>query len=321
MSQGETSAAGAASEGLMGRVILPVAAALVVTAGLIVLTPLSSTPTSATATANAASRTASADTAGLTLLDSQAAGRAETPAGDADDGANATARVQTAELDRADVEGIIRDYLLKNPEIMIEVQAALEAKMTAQQAEQTAQALKNNAAGLFKTTSAPIAGNPDGDVTVVEFFDYNCGFCKRALDGMAELIKKDDNVRVVLKEFPIFGEQSEQAARVALAAREQGKYWEVHTGLLTEPGRANKAKGLKVAKQHGLDIAKLEADMTSDKVTEEIERVQRLAREMGIRGTPHFLVDDKVIPGAPEDLLQQLEARVAQVRESGCTYC
>lgn len=224
-------------------------------------------------------------------------------------------------LERAQIEEIVRAYLLENPEIMIEVQAALEQKMQLQQEEQLKLALANNAEQIFKASGAPVAGNPDGDVTVVEFFDYNCGFCRRALEGMSDLIEQDKNVKVVLKEMPIFGPDSEAAARIALAAGKQGKYWEVHRDLLTKPGRSNRAKAMKIAKDLGLDLAKLRADMNSPEVSGEIQRVQRLAQEMGIRGTPHFLIDDKVIPGSPEDLLDQLKARVAEVRKSGCKYC
>lgn len=222
---------------------------------------------------------------------------------------------------RSAIETIIREYLLKNPEILLQMQTEFERRMEVAQQERVKVALTENADAIFRSATAPVVGNKDGDVTVVEFFDYNCGFCRRAIGGMAKLINDDRNVKVVFKEFPIFGKESEDAARIALAAGKQGKYWELHRALLETPGRSNKDKGLRLAKKLGLDTAKLEADMTSDDVNKEIEEVRKLADIMGIRGTPHFLIGDKVIPGAPEDLYDQLKSRISEVRDAGCEVC
>jgi protein-disulfide isomerase len=124
-----------------------------------------------------------------------------------------------------------------------------------------------------------------------------------------------------MKEFPIFGEESEQASLAALAAGKQGKYWEMHRALLEQPGRANKDKALKIARELKLDIAKLQADMALPEIRKVITDAQGLANSMGIQGTPHFLVGPKTIPGAPEDLLAQIQSRVAEVRKDGCTVC
>ncbi len=222
---------------------------------------------------------------------------------------------------KADIEKIIRGYLLNNPELLFEVQTALESKMQAQAADRAKKAISENASDLFKRTDAPIAGKADGDITVVEFFDYNCGFCKRGLDDIAKLIKNDKNVRVVFKELPILSKASEEASRVALAAKLQGKYWEVHSALLAHRGQANKETALKLAEKEGLDVKKLEADMDSEVVTKEINLVRKLADKMGVNGTPHFLIGDRAIAGAPEDLYEQLMKNIADLRKKGCAVC
>jgi protein-disulfide isomerase len=223
---------------------------------------------------------------------------------------------------KAAIETIIKDYLLKNPEVMLEVQSALESKMEELQTAKLKAALQTHAAELFRRADAPIAGNPKGDVPVVEFFDYNCGYCKKAFLDIAKLIEEDKNVKLVLKELPILSKGSEEAARVALAARLQDKYWPVHRALLGIRGEVNEQTALRaVEKIGGVDMAKLKKDMASDAVSGEINTVRQLAQSMGIQGTPHFLVGDRAIPGAPGNLLDQLKGHVADIRKSGCSVC
>ncbi|MBN8912403.1 MAG: DsbA family protein [Rhizobiales bacterium] len=233
-------------------------------------------------------------------------------------GANST---QFSADQRRAIEGIVKDYLVQNPEIFLEVQSALETKMAKDEAERTKKMVAEHAKEIYRAPNAPVAGNPDGDITVVEFFDYNCGYCKRGFGEVAKLIEQDKNVRVVFKEFPILRDESEQAARVALAARMQGKYWEVHRDLIQTKGLVNEALALKVAEAHGLDMAKLKADMAGPEVKAEIDRVKDLANKLGINGTPHFLVGNLAIGGAPENLFDVLEGHVAELRKTGCNYC
>lgn len=235
--------------------------------------------------------------------------------------ASAAPAASTPALDRGAVEGIVRDYLMKNPEILLEVQQALETKMSAERDKQAKVALAENASQIFRSEADPFIGNKQGDVTVVEFFDYNCGFCRRAVSHLTGLVDSDKNVKVVLKEMPIFGEESEQAAYAALAAGKQGKYWEMHRALLEKPGRANKEKALGIARELQLDIAKLEADMQLPEIKSVVSDTQKLAQAMGIQGTPHFLVGPETIPGAPDDLLDQIKTRIKKVRKDGCTVC
>jgi protein-disulfide isomerase len=219
------------------------------------------------------------------------------------------------------IEKIVKDYLIKNPEIFLEVQSALEAKMAKDEAEKTKAMVAEHAKEIYHADNAPVAGNPNGDITVVEFFDYNCGYCKRGFADVAKLIDQDKNVRVVFKEFPILRDESEQASKVALAARMQGKYWEVHRDLISTKGLVNEAVALKVAEAHGLDMAKLKTDMASPEVKAEIDRVKELANKLAINGTPHFLIGDRAVGGAPENLYDVLEGHVTDMRKAGCNYC
>jgi protein-disulfide isomerase len=223
---------------------------------------------------------------------------------------------------KSQIEGLIKQYLLTNPEVLMEAQAALETKMEKIQAEKMTVALKENAAEIFRAPTAPVAGNPKGDVTVVEFFDYNCGYCKKAFIDLLAASEKDKNMKLVLKEFPILSKGSEETARVALAAKAQGKYWEFHRAMLETPGQANEAAALKVAEKIGLNIAKIKTDMAGPEVKKEIERTRALAQKLGIQGTPHFLVGDKSIGGAPEGLSDLLLAAATELRKGGgCKVC
>ncbi len=223
-------------------------------------------------------------------------------------------------LQKKEIEAIIREYLINNPEVLVDVQNALDAKMDKVQGERMAVAIKDNAGELYRSAASPIV-NAKGDVPVIEFFDYNCGYCKKAFPEVAQLIESDKKVRLILKEFPILAKGSEEASRVALAAKMQGKYWEFHRAMLENQGQANEASALRVAEKLGLDMARLKRDMAAPEVKKEIEANHALANKMGIQGTPHFLVGDKVIPGAPENLLELLHKDAAEVRKEGCKVC
>lgn len=236
--------------------------------------------------------------------------------------AEATAGSTFSPEQKSAIEGIVKEYLLAHPELFLEIQRILEAKLEAEQAEKMKAALKEVAEGLYRDPNAPIAGNPRGDVTVVEFFDYNCGYCKRGLGDLVKLVESDKNVKVVFRELPILSKGSDEAARVALAARKQGKYWEFHRALLDFKGQANEASALKIAEKLGLDIAKLKADMASEEIKAEIAKVRDIAQKLGINGTPHFLVGDRSIAGAPENLFEQLASDVGEIRKAGgCQVC
>ena len=240
---------------------------------------------------------------------------AETPASQAAPLARAF-----SESHKKEIEAIIKDYLLANPEVLVEAQNALEAKMDKVQNERMAVAIKDNAAELYRPAASPIV-NAKGDVPVIEFFDYNCGFCKKAFPEVAQLIDSDKKIRLILKEFPILAKGSEEASRVALAAKMQGKYWEFHRAMLENPGQANEASALRVAERLGLDMARLKKDMLAPEVKKEIDATHALGSKMGIQGTPHFIVGDRIIAGAPENLLELLNKDAAEVRKEGCKVC
>jgi protein-disulfide isomerase len=231
---------------------------------------------------------------------------------------SALAAQEFTESQREEMGGIIRDYLLENPEILREVIEALEAKEQQAGAAAAMAAIGERGAELYRSGDDLVAGNPDGSVTMAEFFDYNCGYCKRAMSDVLALIESDDDLRVVFKEWPILGEGSRFAARAALASRRQGKYWEFHLALM-ETRSVNEATTLEVAERIGLDVDQLKADMERPEVAAVIDRNMRLAKAFGIQGTPAFFVDDQMIPGAVgHDALAQV---IGQVREEGCKIC
>ncbi len=224
----------------------------------------------------------------------------------------------SASLDEKKIVAVVHDYLTKNPEILVEMTTELDKRQQAEQASQQEKVISDNADALFRSPMSYSAGNPNGDVTVVEFFDYNCGFCKRALPDLVKLIDSDDKVKVVFKELPIFGEESEAAAKAALAAGKQGKYFEMHQRLYADPGKADKDKALRAAAELGLDVPQLEKDMEDPAIQQALDETKDLAQKLGLQGTPLYLIGDRIVPGAPDDLYDQLTAKVAEVREKGC---
>jgi len=204
---------------------------------------------------------------------------------------------------RGEIERVIREYLLSHPELLQEVMGELEKRQTAAEAEKHRAGVKEHAATIFSSPRQVTLGNPQGDITVVEFFDYNCGYCKRAMDDMTALLKGDSKLKFVLKEFPVLGEGSTQAAQVAVAVRMQDKtggkkYLEFHQKLLTGRGPADKARAVAVAKEIGLDMARLEKDMASDEVRETLQESFKLAEALGLNGTPSYVVGSDVVIGA-----------------------
>ena len=222
---------------------------------------------------------------------------------------------------KKEIEQIVKSYLVANPEIFVDIQNALEEKVKKEQAEKLKVAIAENATEIYRAREASVAGNPDGEITVVEFFDYNCGYCKHGLHDVVKLVETDPKVRVVFKELPILSKGSEEASHVALAAQKQGKYWELHKAMLGAKGQMNEAVALQIAEKLGLDMDKLKKDMASPEVKSEIEKSAALAKKLGVTGTPHFLIGDRAVAGAPDDLYDQLERNVTELRKRGCSYC
>ena len=236
-------------------------------------------------------------------------------------GTEAVASGAFSENQKAEIAKMVRETLVSNPEILQEAFAALEKKEQVAQEERKKEALSANAEKLFRSKLSPVAGNPDGDVTIVEFFDYNCPYCRKAFHDLDTVMKSDKNVRVVFKEFPIFGGASMTAAKAALAAEKQGKYFEFHEALLAGEGRVDENQVFEIAAKIGLDVDRLKKDMESKDIAASIAETREVAENLGIRGTPAFFVGDQLIPGAPENLAELLKAKAAEIRKNGCKDC
>jgi protein-disulfide isomerase len=215
---------------------------------------------------------------------------------------------------RHQIESIIKDYLMAHPEVMQDVLAVVDKHQKEAEAQKTAATIKANRTTLFNSPHEVVLGNPNGNVTAVEFFDYNCAYCKHALPDMTKLLQSDGNLRFVLKEFPVLGPGSVDAAHVAVAARMQdptgAKYIEFHQKLLGGRGAADLARALAVAKEVGFDMARLQQDMNSPEVKTTIDEDMKLADELGIDGTPSYVIGDQLVVGAVgfDELKQKLVA-------------
>ncbi|HEX2216494.1 MAG TPA: DsbA family protein [Xanthobacteraceae bacterium] len=205
-----------------------------------------------------------------------------------------------SDAQRDEIERIVREYLLANPELLQEVVAELEKRQALAESERHRGAIAQHRETLYNSPHQVVLGNPKGDVTLVEFFDYNCSYCKRALADKLELLKTDPKLRLVLKEFPVLGPGSIEAAQVSIAVRIQdaNKYLAFHQKLLGGRGQADKARALAAAKEAGLDVGRIEKDLQSPEVRAALEEVMRLAEALGVNGTPTYVVGASIIPGA-----------------------
>ena len=220
-----------------------------------------------------------------------------------------------SDLQKNAIEQLFEEYLKSHPEIILESVRNFREKQEADRREQGASNLKALRNNLERDPQTPEVGNPQGDVTIVEFFDYNCGYCKSVLATVRQLLSEDSGVRLVLKEYPILSEGSKFAARAALAAGEQGRYFEFHNILMELRGQVTEERVLKAAVGVGLDVPKLERDMEKPEILSQIESNRKLAQSLNINGTPTFVVGDEIIPGAVDrETLRQL---VGQVRRDG----
>lgn len=194
------------------------------------------------------------------------------------------------------IEGVVRDYLLEHPEIIIEALQVLETRNRQQAID-----------AILADEAAPVAGNPEGPLTVVEFFDYQCPYCKTIASDMIETLEAEGDVRIVFKEFPILGQASEYAAKAALAAHRQGKYLEFHQALMATRGKLNERVVVEEARRVGLDVERLQADMDSPQIAEALARNHKAADALQVNGTPAFVIGERLIPGAVSmDRLRQL---------------
>ena len=198
------------------------------------------------------------------------------------------------------IKELVYEAILDNPGIIMEAVRLLEEQQQQRQQATAQTVLQDERNRLERDPNGIVLGNPNGDVTVVEFFDYNCPYCRRAMPQVEALIEADPNVRLVYREWPILGEGSVFAARAALAAREQGKYKEFHEAMMGMQGRAEEASVLRIAREVGLDVDQLRQDMQAPEVDEHIQTSMELTKALGFNGTPSFVIGDELVPGFVE---------------------
>jgi protein-disulfide isomerase len=209
----------------------------------------------------------------------------------------------------------VRDYLLSHPEVIMEALQVLQERQRVAEAEELRQAIARRSDELLHDPAAPVGGNPSGDVTLVEFFDYNCPYCRQVAPTVTELVGADPDLRVVYKEFPILGPGSTFAARAALAARQQERYEPFHEAMMEAEGALDERRVLEIARAVGIDLARLRQDMADPAIEQAIARNLELAAALGITGTPSFVIGEQIVPGAVDR--RTLEGLIAQLRRRG----
>jgi len=236
-------------------------------------------------------------------------------------GMASSAAAQTTPDEKQAIEAIVRDYLLANPEVVEEAINTLRQKREGEALAAQAKAVESSRDLIFSSKHQMVLGNPQGPITLVEFFDYNCSYCKRAVSDMTALMEANPDLRIVLKEFPILSEGSVEAARLSVAVKDVApeRYMEFHEAMFSRPGQADGAKALSIVGDLGLDAEALKAAAIANDTTGNLQEVQKLAQTLGISGTPSYVIGSELIPGAAGfDALQQ---KVAAMRECGATKC
>jgi protein-disulfide isomerase len=227
-----------------------------------------------------------------------------------------------SEAQRRQFEALIRDYLVKNPEVIQEALTELDRRQKDEERKARLKIVQDKTGPLYSSPHHAVLGNPQGDVTLVEFFDYNCGFCKRALADLQKMLAEDKNVRVILKDFPVLGPGSTEAALVALAAKEQLKgdrFLAFHARLLSTRGQVGRAQALDAARDSGADMNKLVRDLDSPAYRGAIEQTIQIADALGLTGTPSYVVGEDIVVGAVG--YSELKQRVDNIRKCGQATC
>ncbi|WP_240233490.1 DsbA family protein [Devosia lacusdianchii] len=226
----------------------------------------------------------------------------------------------TAAITPDTINPLIESYLMSDPKILQRMSVALDATLQSEERDKATTAIASMQDAIFNDPGQVVLGNPDGDVTLVEFFDYNCGYCRSALPDMATLLAEDPNLRVILKEFPILSNESIDAARVAVLVGDADvDYWAFHEALFTSRGQVDKKVALDAAAALGLSPVSLELDMGTEAVSQTIQTSYEIAKALNITGTPTYIIGNEIIPGAIG--LDELRTRIANMRECGETQC
>ena len=218
-----------------------------------------------------------------------------------------------APAQREAIEGVIHDYLLRNPDVLLEALRAAEEKLNHDADIKAAKVLNDRESEVFEDHATPVAGNPRGDVTIVEFFDYRCPYCKQVLPSLQALLREDHNLRFLYKELPVLGPQSVTAAHAALAAQRQGKYEAFHNAMMATKGQITDDTVYKVAGSVGLDVDRLKQDMSAPEIEQALKANLALAEALNIHGTPGFIIGKHIMPGAVD--LDALRNMIADARK------
>ncbi len=227
---------------------------------------------------------------------------------------------QAAALDAATLNPMIEDFLMSDPKLLQRLSVALEDTLRIEEQSRTETAMTDFRDDIFNAPGQIVIGNPDGDVTLIEFFDYNCGYCRNAVPDMAALLAEDPNLKIILKEFPILSNESIDAARIGiLVSQTEADYWTFHQTLFSGRGKVDKTAALKAAADQGLSPIDLELRMGEENVARTIQKSYEIAQALGISGTPTYIIGNEIIPGAIG--ADELRTRIANMRECGSTTC
>jgi protein-disulfide isomerase len=224
---------------------------------------------------------------------------------------------------RAVIEQTVKEYIIAHPEIVQDALLELDKRQKEAESAAVKTALKTEAKAIYDVNAGTVVGNPKGDVTLVEFFDYNCPYCRKAMTTLDALLKSDPKLKIVLRDLPIVHPpESIEVAKIALAAKNQlppDKFWDFHKKLFSASRIVAKPQALQVAKDAGLDMARLDKDAESDVVKAALIDSDRLSQILNLRGTPAFVLGDDVVFGAQDD--EDMKAQIAAVRQCGKTVC
>lgn len=221
--------------------------------------------------------------------------------------------VPAVAMNKTDVEKIVRAYLLENPQVIFEAIEAMKSKEEGQRLVKMKNKAKEHQTALFREPEPLVAGNPKGDITIVEFFDYRCPYCRKVKKAVTDLLNQDGNIKLILKEFPILSPESEMAAQVAIAAAAQGKYWDVHLAFMGADDLAGE-RIFQLAKEAGADVEKIKAELKNPKIGKRLNETQALASAIGIDATPTFFIGDEPFTGVLT--LDELKKAVAAARKA-----
>jgi protein-disulfide isomerase len=227
-----------------------------------------------------------------------------------------------SEQQKGALHEIIRDYILKNPEVIQEALVEMDKRQKEGERMARLKIITDKNSPLFTAKHSLPFGNPNGDVTLIEFFDYNCSFCKRALGDLQKMVSEDKNLRVIVKDFPVLGQGSVEAATVAIALKQQlgaDKVWTFHQKLLSVRGQVGRQQALDAAREAGADMARLQRDMDTPAVRSAIEENIQIADSLGLTGTPSYVVGDEIVVGAVG--FGELKGRVDNIRKCGKAAC